>query len=588
MFLKQLITVLFFCSLYTSFSQTDPKVITSPIYEHKNPRIYVQEMLGEENGIYYVLYSTQPVKTSTLPSLHIGMYANEDMLLIRSQKLIPDNPDDPQRYKNFLLEKYLLTKNGLIFFFDNKRDKGTRDVYLGTFDLNLNSKKDFEKVLTYDPSQREFIGLANSNYSNTVLATINYVGKDESQFLEFKEIDENFDLISSGKIDIEIESAASGFSRWFYGESTLLNSVSLSNLGKITGRISIRQEVTTSNKRGKEKIDKNADKWVNTIYVMDMKSKTYTEIPIKLDDQKNLEEIVTNTDGNTIYAAGFYSDLTKAKKGGNIQGVFYMRIDANSGKLKFKKATDFPDEFLFRINTQNTLVGLFGKKKAATRENISNNAQISELIINDSKQEITAYCQPINNSVITTTDQNGNTSTTYTSERGSVFFFNMTEDGEFNYFNTIRKYTKWSSSSSAIWNLKSIYLDRSKNGKKDNLLFSTQRIYNEYDKSDIRGKKAKWKKTKRDFSIAAINNKNGNYQLNHPQEYISKDKTNLGLYLNNISQSKGNLYSYGIKRKMRTSRIITAVALLPLVYIVISSPKSYYQKVQLNRIEIKE
>lgn len=588
MFLKQLITLLLFCSLYTGFSQTDPKVITSPIYEHKNPRIYVQEMLGEENGIYYVLYSTQPVKTSTLPSLYIGMYANEDMHLIRSQKLIPDNPDDQKRYKNFLLEKYLLTKNGLIFFFENKIDKVTRDVYLGTFDLNLNSKKDFEKVLTYDPSQREFIGLANSNYSNTVLATINYVGKDESQFLEFKEIDENFDLISSGKIDIEIESTTSGFSRWFYGESTLLSNVSLSDLGMITGRISIRQVVTTTNKRGKEKVDKNADKWVNTIYVMDMKSKTYTEIPIKLDDQKNLDEIMTNTDGKTIYAAGFYSDLTKAKKGGNIHGVFYMRIDANSGKLKFKKATDFPDEFLFRINTQNTLVGLFGKKKAATRENISNNTQISELIINDATQEITAYCQPINNSVITTTDPNGNTSTTYTSERGSVFFFNMTEDGEFNYFNTIRKYTKWSSSSSAIWYLKSIYLDRSKNGKKDNLLFSTQRIYNEYDKSDIRGKKAKWKKTKRDFSIAAINNKNGNYQLNHPQEYISKDKTNLGLYLNNISQSKGNLYSYGIKRKMRTSRIITAFALFPLAYIIVSSPKSYYQKVQLNRIEIKE
>ena len=145
MFLKQLITLLLFCSLYTGFSQTDPKVITSPIYEHKNPRIYVQEMLGEENGIYYVLYSTQPVKTSTLPSLYIGMYANEDMHLIRSQKLIPDNPDDQKRYKNFLLEKYLLTKNGLIFFFENKIDKVTRDVYLGTFDLNLNSKKDFEK-----------------------------------------------------------------------------------------------------------------------------------------------------------------------------------------------------------------------------------------------------------------------------------------------------------------------------------------------------------------------------------------------------------------------------------------------------------
>lgn len=592
MFLKHVLSILFVSSLIFGYAQVDPEVVTSPIYKNNKPRIYIEKMLGEVNGVYYVMYSTEPVKTSTLPTLHLGMYDVEDMHLIKSKKLISDNPEVEKRYKNFLLEKYILTKNGILFFFDARSSSGDRDIYLGTYDLNLNTKKEFEKVLSYDPGERSFVGLTNNNYPNIVLATINYVGKNETQFIEFKEIDKDFKHVNSGKIDIEIESAASGFSRWFNGSSTLLRNISLSDQGKITGRISIRQVVTTKNKRGKEKIDRGADSWVNTIYVMDMKNKTFVEVPIKIDDSKNLDEIMTNTDGNTLYAAGFYNDRNKNKKGGNIDGVFYIRVDANTGNVKFKKTTDFPDEFLYRINTQNTLVRLFGKKKAAKKEDISSNTRISELIINETTNEITAYCQPINNTVQTTTDQNGNTTTTYTSERGSVFYFNMTESGEFNYFNTIRTYTKWSSGNSSVWYNRSLYVDRSKDGKSDNLLFSTQRIYNENDKTDIRGKKAKWKKTKRDFSIATINNKNGNYELNYPQEYSSKDKTNLGIYIDNISKSNGKLYAYTVKRKMRVSRIVTAVVLaVPTVliapYLIYMMPKSYYQKIQFNRIEIK-
>ena len=593
MILKHFLSLLFTSTLFIGNAQVDPKVVTSPIFKNSKPRIYLEKMLGEVDGTYYVMYSTEPVRTSTLPTLYIGMYGVGDMHLTRSKKLVSDSKENIERYKTFLLDKYLLSKEGLLFFFDNRGSGGNRDIYLGTFDLNLNANKSFEKILTYDPSERDFVGLTNSNYPNIVLATMNHVGKNESQFIEFKEIDKNFEHVNSGKIDIEIESSESGFSRWLNGESALLNNLALSDEGKITGRISIRQVVTTTNKRGKKKVDKRADRWVNTIYVMDMKAKTYVEVPIKLDNKKNLDEIMTNTNGSVIYAAGFYSHRTKSMKGGSINGVFYIRVDANTGKIIFKKATDFPDEFLFRINSQNTLVGIFGKKKAAKRENVSSNTEISELIINETTKEFTAYCQPINNYVVSTTDQNGNTSTTYYSERGSLFYFNMTEDGEFNYFNTIRKFSKWSSGNSSVWYTKSVYLSRSQDGKKDNLLYSTERIYNENDKSDIRGSKARWKKTKRDFSIATINNKNGNYELNHPQEYSSKDKTNLGLFINTISKSNGKLYSYSTKRKMRTSRLITAVILaIPTVFIapiVISKlPKSFYQKIQFNRIEIKK
>ena len=122
-------------------------------------------------------------------------------------------------------------------------------------------------------------------------------------------------------------------------------------------------------------------------------------------------------------------------------------------------------------------------------------------------------------------------------------------------------------------------------------MFATQRIYNERDKADLRGEKAKWKKAKRDFVIASVSNKTGNFDLNYPQVYDKKDKKNYGTLIDNIIESNGNLYSYGIERKMRLSRIITAILTIPTIYVpyaIIVSPKSYYQKVQLNRLEIQE
>ena len=183
---KQIVILLFLSSVFIGNAQVDPKIITSPIYKNNKPRIYMEKMLGEVNGAYYVLYSTEPVKTSTLPTLYLGMLDITDMHLIKSKKLITDSPNNASKYKNLLLEKYLLTRNGLLFFFDGQGENGYRDIYLGTFDLNLSLKKDFEKVLTYDPSEREFVGLTNNNYPNIVLTTLNLVGKDETQFIEYK------------------------------------------------------------------------------------------------------------------------------------------------------------------------------------------------------------------------------------------------------------------------------------------------------------------------------------------------------------------------------------------------------------------
>ena len=83
----------------------------------------MEKMLGEVNGAYYVLYSTEPVKTSTLPTLYLGMLDITDMHLIKSKKLITDSPNNASKYKNLLLEKYLLTRNGLLFFFDGQGRK---------------------------------------------------------------------------------------------------------------------------------------------------------------------------------------------------------------------------------------------------------------------------------------------------------------------------------------------------------------------------------------------------------------------------------------------------------------------------------
>lgn len=589
------VALFLFLSFFMGNAQVDPKMVTSPVYKHNKPRIYMEEMLGEVNGVYYVMYSTAPVKVSTLPTLYINMYDKEDMTLIKTKPLIDQNNKNlRKKYKDFTLNNYLITKNGLQFFFKKKGKKGIRDIYLGTYDLKLNAQKQFEKVLNYNSNDRRFVSLANSNYPNTILATMNYADDGEKLFIEYKEIDKNFELVKRGKVFLPFEKSASAGKIFNRNRQAFARRLSLSDGGKIITSLKIKAETTMkTTKKGKRKKDKFADESYMSILVINPKTEDILEIPVKLDDTKNVDDFNWYADGKKAFVVGFYSNRTLERKGNQLHGVFYMRVDVHSAKTELLKTTKFTDDFLFRINNQNTLISKRAKKKENKKESINESFQISEVIIDMASKNITAYCEPIYNYYVQHTDQNGNTYTTYHSKRGSLFYFKMTEDGEFEHFNTIRKYSHWSSGSSSVWYRSSVFVHRGKEAKKDYILYSTQRIYNERDKSDVRGDKAKWKKTKRDFVIATINNKTGNYDLNYPQQYDKKDKKNLGILVDNISQSNGALYSYGIKRKMRISRLVTAVVLaVPTIfiapYIIYVSPKSYYQKVQLNRIEIQD
>ncbi len=590
--MKHFLVVLFCSSFLFTNAQVDPKVVTSPIYKHKKPRIYMEEMLGEVDNIVYMLYSTMPVKASTLPSLTIKMYDKEDMHLIKSKELIPDNPNLQKKYKDFTLYDYVITKKKILFFFKDIGKKGARTIYLGTYDLNLNQKKTFTKVLSYNSRERKFVGLANGTYPNILLTTMNYASEGEKLFIEYKELDKDFKLVKSGKVDMPFKPTFGKKKLFGSNKQAFANRLYLSDAGQIVTSINIEaEEVMTTKKSGKRKKDRFADASYKSIIVIEPKNEKILEVPVKLDDRKNVGDFNWYADGNDVLVTGFYADRDLEKRGNELHGVFYMRVNVPKAKTELVKTTKFPEDFLYRINSQNTLISKRRRKKETDNESINEVFQISKVISNSATKEITVYCEPIHNYVVTTTDQNGNTQTTYHSDRGSLFYFKISENGEFEYFNSIRKKTKWSSGSSAIWYRESVFIHRAHDGLKDYVMFATQRIYNERDKADLRGEKAKWKKAKRDFVIASVSNKTGNFDLNYPQVYDKKDKKNYGTLIDNIIESNGNLYSYGIERKMRLSRIITAILTIPTIYVpyaIIVSPKSYYQKVQLNRLEIQE
>lgn len=595
------ITVALFLLLgfFMGNAQVDPEIISSPVFKHKKPRMLFNDALGEQNGAYYVLYNRTGGKAqaSALPSLTIKIYDKEDMSLIKSANLIDiNNKSLVKKYKDYRLYDFQLSKNGVQLFFIKDGKKSIYDVYSSTYDLNLNPIMGVEKVSTFDWKERKFSTLTNDSYPNTILIKSNYPEGDEDLFLEFKEIDKNFELVRRGKVRLPYKPSGNSGGLFNRNKQASTRALFLSDQGKIITSLKVlsdKSAKTTKKGRKKRKLLSIARTHISVL-VIDPKTEEVADIPIKLNNSdKTIKDYTWNCDGEKVYATGFYSDKRNSRYGNNITGVFKFIYNVESNDKELFKLADFPEEFLYRINNQNTIIRSDRKKERKSKNgDMVSDIRIADVITNVGTGNSTVYCEAFKNYSTTTTDQNGNTQTTYHSIRGTIFYFVLNNAGEIEFYNTIRRKIKYSSSSSYVWYADYTFVHRGKDGKNDYLFYRTVRIYNERDKSDTKGSKAKWKKTRRNFVIATVNLKTGNNEINFPQEYSKKDRKNLPLYIGNFSESKGNLYSHSVVSKMRTSRLITAIVGVPLMFIptviVFLSPKSYYQKVQLNRIEIQD
>lgn len=586
--MRKLLLLLLISICFSGFAQEDPEFVTSPTYIHNKPRLYNEGIFGEQNGVVYVIYSTEPVKATTMTNMSVKMYDKEDMTLVKTATLLPSNKVNDKKYEDFTLYDQVITSKEILFFFKKYGKKGQTDVYLTTYTLDMKQKRDIERVASYNYKETSFVGLAHGSYPNIVLAKMNKAKKNEKMHIEYQIIDKkDFEVVKAGKVNIPYETTVSGRGKQSFGGTFHLNSV-----GNIVTSINIVQKAQrTKGKKRKSKDDKFADKSHKAIVIIDTKTDDFLEVPIKLGSKINIDDFTWYTEDKKVTVVGFYSDRRKEKRGNEMHGIFHMTVDSEKGIQESVRTSEFPDDFLFRINSQNTLLSKRKRKKETQKESIGESFRITSSIVDAKERTLTIYCEPIVNSVTTYTDQNGATHTTYNSTRGSLFYFKIDEKGELRYYNSIRKKTAWSSGSSSVWYRKSMFVHRSADGKQDIVMYNTQRVYNERDKSDVSGKGAKWKRAKRDFVIATINNDNGNFDLNYPQEYSKKNKEFYGLYLNDIQEINGNLYTVTTMKKMRISRIVTAAVFfwtLYVPYIVMNSPKSYYEKVQLNRVEIQK
>lgn len=590
--MKSLISSILILATLVGFAQRDYEVITSPIYKHNKPRIYAEDVLGVAEGMMYVMFSTKAVKVATADEFFVKMYDKEDLGFVKSAALMSETRMSEKKLKNLYYYDHVITNKGLLFFFRMDGKKGMVDVYLATYDLNLNLTKDLTRVMTYNEKESRFFGLSDGNYPNLAMVTLNKAKNDEDLFLEYKLIDKEFDLVKSGKIDLPYKQSSSDGSGWFgrgkgKDRRAFTDNLYMDSKGRVLTTVNIDTKNPTASGK-KSKADKYKNRYYKSAVIIDLENEDLKDLPIKLDDKKNVKNFTAIFADDNIHITGFYSDRMKEKKGREMHGVFYMRMNTDEGTFERKRTVDFPDDFLARFNSQNTLISKGRRKKESKKESIHEGFEMSEVILDFESRALTAYCEPIQNGSYTYTDSRGNSYTKYYTKRGSAFFFQVNAEGEFKYYNTIRKYSYFESGSPSIWNIKTMHVYRTPKGDKDYLMYHTDKIYDDKNPKDLSGKKAKWKKVKRDFVVAEIDNEYGSFENNYPQEYAKKQKDDYGVNLNTIAEINGELYSFSTRGKMRISRLVSAVVFFPIFWVFTMNPKSYYQKIQFHNLRFIE
>ena len=165
---------------------------------------------------------------------------------------------------------------------------------------------------------------------------------------------------------------------------------------------------------------------------------------------------------------------------------------------------------------------LFGKKSRESEQNdVSGRYDIQKVVYSPEDKKATFYLEYVYNSMYTTTTTSGpngamSTSTTYTSKRGNIFYYQINlENGSINWYKTVRKHSYYSSGSSYVWDIQSLFVIPRSEG--DMMLYNSDRIFNENDSEDLTGEKIKTKKLEQNYFLSSINGSDGSFYTELPR-----------------------------------------------------------------------
>lgn len=549
-------TMLFAQNLDIDFSES--------IKYEKDKRAFTREIAAEnEDRVYVLLDAGNAIAKAFVPSKTKLRLQSFDKKTLKPLSYIDLNLDLPSE-KATLID-VMQSANGIVVL-SSIFENGMKTIYATRYDWDLKPVLRKQKVFVYDSYKSFFDVMIRPNSDDIAFLAQKKVEAGEPISVEYSVYDVMFSFVNSGQINFPIvkkEKEKGLFKALKYsGNESLLGSIEYTSKGELVAFVYIAPE--DDSRPGSYSLQ-FVDATTNDVVTQDVR--------LKSDDF--FESISLLLYGDELVLTGFYSNAVTRKKllsneikksaSSRIAGTFFKRFKISDRSLISETQAPFDEDFVFNINSQNPANRSWFSSKVnnAQEDDFSDNYQIRKVFFNPDQMTARIYCEYKRNTVTTTTSTNANggttSSTTYTSTRGNLFYYEISlKDGKFLFGNIIRKYATYSSSSSEVWNKVSMQV--LPGNKEDVILYLTQRLFNENNKEDVRGEKIKVKKFEQDFVTATVNNKKGTYKLVPPKLASGKVSRERKVQLDKAYWSSEDEALYTINSKFTPNWGFTALS----------------------------
>ena len=356
------------------------------------------------------------------------------------------NSKESKKFKGLDYYKTIIYDDVIYAFFEAE-DKNTNTLLVKSFSPEL-KVVDGMKVITSQPKRRQrknkeadvFV-LGNKKIGKVFIGIEKETKPKTNVSLEYKVLNSDFSVSESNEIILPIKYRGG---RWLKGGSDGLSSSY--ELGD-DGNVHIRTKITLDKEERKENKKKmSKEKYWNSLSypmlsLLNLTSGKLISTPVKMDGKSlfSLYKMVTK-DKTRLY--GYYSDLSKDKRGIEVHGIFYAVLSEDY-KIRDVVFSNFNKKLmkeLFKGDRDDKDGGrksgccLTGKKASShANDETMNSDYIIEQAIEGDNGSVYLFTTKMNNYSVTTctTDANGNQSCTtrYYCRKGNVTTFKISKDG---------------------------------------------------------------------------------------------------------------------------------------------------------------
>ncbi|MAW65415.1 MAG: hypothetical protein CMD18_04380 [Flavobacteriales bacterium] len=349
----------------------------------------------------------------------------------------PSNSKDSKKFKGLDLYKTIVYDDVLHAFFKSD-DKNSKSILVKSFSAELKVKEPLKKIISQPKKEKRknksasLFVMGNKETGKVFIGVEKETVPKDNVVLEYKVLDSDFSISDANQITLPIRYKGVN---WFRGGADGLSSSYL--LGD-DGNVHIRKG--------------------SLLGIINLTSGKLTTTEVKTDE-KRLFSIYRMVSKSKTRLYGYYSDLTRDRKGREVHGIFYA-ILTKDYKIKNMVFSGFNKKLmkeLFKDDKDDKDGGrkggccLIGKKGSthANDETMNSDYIIEEALEGDGGSVYLFTTKMDNYSVRScTTDANGNTTctTSYYCKKGNVTTFKISKDGDIEWASNhdrVKVYNGW-------------------------------------------------------------------------------------------------------------------------------------------------